>query len=237
MAEASKCRNKIGRKCGFVKYDKILFEVSSLCNVRCVWCWMYNSKRKDMGLMSLDSFKKAVDLSADYLRKKRFPVILQHRGEALLHPHFFEMLHYARDKGATIGGIHTNLSVPLDMEKFMKSPLPSILVNMGGITREIHEKVMRGSNFQLVVDNLRAIFKEICRSRSNKEVFLKINPTKYNVTQLHETSRFFESLGGNPNNVKIGRTAFFLPQEASREEIRRFFFKHSLKGGRPLADV
>jgi hypothetical protein len=184
---------------------------------------MYNSSRKDMGLMDMQSFRTAVDLSADYLKEKRFPVVLQHRGESLLHPGFFEMLRYAGDKGLNIGGIHTNFNVSVDMERLVESPLPSILVNMGGITRDIHEKVMRGSSYDLVVENLKSILRKIRVQRSDKKVFLKINPTKENFFQLGDAPAYFESLGGDPSNFQIGRTAFFLPHEASREEIEDYF--------------
>jgi MoaA/NifB/PqqE/SkfB family radical SAM enzyme len=184
---------------------------------------MYNSNRKDTGLMSMDGFKRAIDLSAAYLKKRRFTAILQHRGESFLHPDFYEMLDYACAQGIRIGGIHTSLSVELDIDRFMKSPLPFILVNMGGISKDIHEKVMRGSNFQLVVDNLRAILREIRTSGSKKEVFLKINPTKHNISQSDEIAGFFAGLGGKRNNASLGRTSFFLPHEASPEEIEEFF--------------
>ena len=37
----------------FRPYDSIVVETSCICNVRCVWCSMYNSGRMDMGVQKL----------------------------------------------------------------------------------------------------------------------------------------------------------------------------------------
>lgn len=203
----------------FHKYDSIVVETVSICNAKCVWCWMYYSKRKDMGLMSLENFKIFIDLNYKYLIKNKIKIVPYHRGEPLLHPDFFEMLDYGHKKGIEYSEFHTNLGVNISLEKLIQSPLPHILVNMGGITKDIHEKVM-GTSFELVTNNLKELIK---LNKANKPIFLKMNVTKQNFHQINELPNFFEQLGGDPKNTIVGKTGFSLPAEASSEEIEIFF--------------
>jgi hypothetical protein len=106
------------------------------------------------------------------------------------------------------------------MALLIEAPLPIILVNVGGTTREIHEKVMPGSSFDLVIRNLKRLLE---LNKPNKPIFLKMNVTKGNYHQINELPRFFEMLGGNPINALIGKMSFSLPAEASAEEIGIFF--------------
>jgi len=208
----------------FYKYDEIVLETSNICNARCIWCWMYTSGRKDMGLMTLENYKKFIDLNYKYLRKHHIKVNPYHRGEALLHPDFFKMLDYGKEKGVEYKEIHSNFSVKLDLEKLINSPLPKIVVNIGGTNKETHDKVMPGSEFMTVVNNLENILK-IMNARS--KIFLKMNVTKYNYTQISELPVFFARLGGDPENVIIGKLSFSLPAEATDKE-RDDFMKNAV---------
>lgn len=203
----------------FYKYDEIVLETSNICNARCVWCWMYTSGRKDMGLMTLENFKKFIDLNCRYLKRHHIKINPYHRGEALLHPDFFEMLAYGKDKGVEFKEIHTNLSVKLDAKKLIEAPLPRIVVNIGGTSREIHEKVMPGSDFLIVTHNLEEILK---LENAKEKIYLKMNVTKYNYNQINELPGFFEKLGGVRQNVIVGQLAFCLPAEATVKERKEF---------------
>ena len=204
----------------FYKYNEVVLETSNICNVRCVWCWMYTSGRKDMGLMSLENFKKFIDLNCTYLKKRHIKVTPYHRGEPLLHPDFFDMLAYGKEKGVEFKEIHTNLSVPLDPQKLIDAPAaPKIFVNIGGIDKETHEKVMPGSDFMKVTGNLKNIL-EI--KDASERIFLKMNVTKHNHKQIAELPDFFEGLGGIRQNVGVGQLSCCIPAEATCEERRQF---------------
>jgi len=107
---------------------QVVIEVSSVCNVRCLWCWMYYFEKKEMGIMSIENFCKVINLNHDFFNQKKITVIPYHRGEPLLHPYFFQMIEYAQTQGIRIGEIHTNLSVPIDINKLAESAIPSIFV-------------------------------------------------------------------------------------------------------------
>ncbi|MDD4183588.1 MAG: radical SAM protein, partial [Candidatus Omnitrophica bacterium] len=97
----------IGRNFGFRFYDTVAIEISNICNARCVWCWMYFSGKKDAGLMSLENFKKIIDLNAGYFKRKNITILPYHRGEPLLHPCFFEMIDYCVKKGVGLRTLST----------------------------------------------------------------------------------------------------------------------------------
>jgi sulfatase maturation enzyme AslB (radical SAM superfamily) len=211
--------NFIKEKLGIINYERIVVETSNLCNCRCVWCWMYFSKKKDMGIMSFENFKSFIDLNVDFL-KKAFSIVPYHRGEPLINQHFFDMLDYAKQNNVNIGGIHTNLSLNINIERLANAPLSYILVNIGGTTQDINQKVMKGSDLELVKKNL----KELIDKNKNKfPISIKMNPTKENLHQIDQLPIFFKELGGNPKNAIIGTTGFSLPNEASKEEVDTFF--------------
>ena len=201
------------------KYIKL--ELCSVCNVRCNWCWMYyDSVQKQTGMMEYDNFKKFMALNTNYLLKNKIRIIPYFNGESLLHPQVFQVLEDISNSGIKMSGLHTNLSLNIDIEKLMSFPLVEFTVNMGGLTKEVHEKVMRGSNFDLVVSNLKRMI------AINKDItFIKINPTKDNVYQLKSIRKFMKDLGGHPDNTVVSTTGFTLPFLATEQEKEEFLSK------------
>jgi pyruvate-formate lyase-activating enzyme len=219
--KALKLQNFIKAFFGLTDKNSIKLEICSLCNVRCAWCWMYyNSVNKPKGIMKYENFKKFINLNSFYFLKKKVRIIPYFNGESLLHPQILQILEDIENNKISMAGLHSNLSINIDIERLMSFSIPRFVVNIGGITKEVHEKVILGSNFGLVTSNLKrmiAINKNI--------VFVKINPTKYNVHQLKDLKKFIMELGGYPQNTIISTTGLSLPFLASREEKEEFFSK------------
>jgi len=212
----------IGQNLGFRFHDTIAIEISNICNARCVWCWMYFPGKKDSGLMSFEDFKKLIDLNASYFKRKNIKILPYHRGEPLLHPCFFEMIDYCVKKGVRLRTLSTNLSVEIDIDRIMSYPFWSIWITLGGITKEVQEKVMPGTSFELVKNNLRKMF---LYNKLKIPIYVKMNPTKDNVHQIEKLGIFVKELGGTEENAVIGTTGFSLPAEAS-EADKEIFFKN-----------
>jgi MoaA/NifB/PqqE/SkfB family radical SAM enzyme len=198
---------------------ELIIETSAICNARCVWCWIYNANKVKPGLMSLEYFKKIIDVNENFLKKGGWLIQPFFRGEALMNPRLFDMLDYLVNKEIDLSyHFDTNLSVQIDVKRLMGFPWKEIRVNLGGITKEVHEKVMRNTNFELVLENLKEMLK------INKDiVYLKVNPTKYNIHQIDKLRDFFVSIGGRPDKVMPYTTAFIIPHAASIEEKKYFF--------------
>lgn len=198
------------------RYDAVTVETSGLCNVRCTWCFQSYNRPDHLGLMTFDNFRRLIELNAGYLRTKRTGIYLHHRGEALLNERLLDMASFAHDAGVSLRNLHTNLNVEWDEERLrrlIESPFPLIIVNVGGTTPQVHERVMQGSRFDRVTDNLRRMLRHPGRDR----VILKMNVTKDNVHQIPELPGLFESLGGNPRKIWVWKLLFIEPAEASAE--------------------
>ncbi|MDD5660332.1 MAG: radical SAM protein [Candidatus Omnitrophica bacterium] len=81
--------------CQLLGYPKrIEIELSSSCNLQCVYCprRFFNNLN---GFLDLGAFKKIVDESAVY---PETVIVLHRRGESLLHPNFIEICEYIRGK-------------------------------------------------------------------------------------------------------------------------------------------
>lgn len=72
-------------------------EPTSICNYRCTFCYQTDetwTKSSDMGMMTLDLFKRAIDEAQGQCEA----VTIASRGEPLLHPQIGPMISYASDK-------------------------------------------------------------------------------------------------------------------------------------------
>lgn len=200
-------------------FNLVKIETSAICNARCVWCWMYNANKIKPGLMSFDSYKKIIDMNIDFFQKGNWHIEPFFKGEALLNPQLFEMLDYTVERKIKLTPrFDTNLSVRFDIAKFMRFPWQKICVNIGGVTKEVHEKVMKNTDFTLVVKNLKKMLK------INRDiVYIKMNATKYNIHQYDMLKEFFEGLGGKRENIRYYNTGFNLSVLATPKEKRYFF--------------
>ena len=133
-----------------------------------------------------------------------------------MHPNFIEMMEYAAAKGVKLGALHTNLALKVNMERLVAVPFAEIIVNIGGTSREVHETVIRRTNWDRVIYNLRALY--CLRERWRRLVRVKMNVVKHNVHQVNNLPAFIENLGGKAEDGILGSTGFALPALASSEE-------------------
>lgn len=201
----------------FMTGSLIKVELSANCNARCSFCWMFQADVKPSGAMTLENFKQFIDINkADFQREK---VRIQpfFNGEALTNPHFFDIMDYLVANKIRLARFDTNLGVKKDMKRLLTYPWPIICINLGGITKEIHEEVMK-TKFEIVVENMKEVF-----AIDKKRIFVKVTPIKTNLHQLKDFPAFIESLGGDPKRVEVGTTGFNTPDLAEEKEMVKFF--------------
>lgn len=201
----------------FIRGNTIKVELSASCNARCSFCWMFQAEQKPNGIMPLEHFRKFIDINKEDFIRSRTRIQPFFNGEALTHPHFFEIIDYIVENGIRLARLDTNLAVRKDMKRLMSYPWPVICVNAGGVTKEVHEKVMK-TKFEVLVENLEQVF-----AINKNRVFLKVTPVKYNVGQLKLFPNFIKQLGGNPKRLEIGTTGFNNPAIAKDKEVVQFF--------------
>lgn len=93
------------------------FQISDVCNLKCPFCYRgRDDYRPDADrFMDFEIFKKAIDEVGGKVPAIRF----NSTGESVLHPHFVEMIKYAKDRGAVEVSFITN-SGAISLEMFEK---------------------------------------------------------------------------------------------------------------------
>ena len=130
---------------------RLWVEPTSICNLSCVMCPNKELAKEQKGFMDFGLFKKIIDEAADFI----FDVHLLHRGEALLHPDFFNMVKYAHTAGI-VTRFHTNGTL-LDEEKARKlieSGLDQFAFSFDGFDKETYESIRVNADFDKTVGNI-----------------------------------------------------------------------------------
>lgn len=135
-------------------FDFLQIEVTSDCNLECTMCLRtalinrWNSME-----IPFETYKKI---------SKVFPhvktVFLQGWGEPLLHKDIFRMIEEAKKAGCSVG-FTTNgtLLTPQTSAELIEADVELIAISVAGATRETHERIRRGSNFEQIVKNVMAL--------------------------------------------------------------------------------
>lgn len=120
-----------------------------------------------LGAMGVELFKKLVDETACHPGTSVAPFF---RGEALLHPHFVELLRYARMKTAGRIMLFTNgLLLNREMsEEILSMKIDHISFSIDSTDKQVYDKVRIGSDFERVIGNVEYFL----QSRKMKELQL-----------------------------------------------------------------
>ncbi len=174
-------------------------DVAVTCNLKCPLCQTgqrRNIKRESK--MSLDNYKKVIDP----LKKHLFTVNLYNWAEPFLNKNIYDIIAYNRDNNiATF--ISSNLNLPIDAERLVKSGLEHLIVSADGIDQEVYEQYRVGGKIDDVTANIKAIV-------AAKKKFNSRYPTiewqclvnKFNEPSLEKTKTFAKSIG--VNEVRFG---------------------------------
>lgn len=134
-------------------------DITDKCNLRCPFCLrVSNPELIENKTMSFDMFQKIIDEgSINGLYGVKLNII----GEPLLHPDVYDFVRYAKEKGLVDVYFNTN-AVLLD-EKIANSlidaKLDRLSISFEGYTKDIYERYRVGSDFDLVLNNIKNIQK------------------------------------------------------------------------------
>lgn len=134
---------------------RITLELTSRCNISCVFC-PRKLLRGKQGDLDVGLAKRLIDEMAEHLPVTLVPFF---RGEPLLHPDWFEILYYAKEKG--IGPIQlTSNGILLDeqnIEKILDLEIDFISFSLDTVDKELYERTRRGGNYDEVVANIKQL--------------------------------------------------------------------------------
>jgi len=156
-------RKKLGRLpvVDFTFPTSINLEITSLCNLSCVHCPSHLSSAaknpKSHGLMTMGLFNKAMDEIDSHGITR---LALHKDGEPLLHPEILTILSRVKQNQPHFVTLITNGQLLTNeiSDALLNNHIDSILFSIGAASRSFYEMV-RGSGFELVLDNIQKFLK------------------------------------------------------------------------------
>ena len=136
---------------GYPPY-RLWVEPTAACNLRCTYCPNKElSRQENLGFMRFSLFQKVIDEARDWVHD----INVHHRGEALLHPRFVDMVNYAGANGV-FTKLHTNATkLNHEMsEAILDSSLDLISFSFDGFEKATYERYRRRAKFEVVLDNI-----------------------------------------------------------------------------------
>lgn len=185
----------------------VMFDVTNLCNARCVHC--PQSLRDEDGEVpaflrdkehqSLDAFRRVIDECAehgvDFVR-------ITADGEPLVHPHLFEMLEYARDRGVGPVGLTSNASLLRAdrAQRLLDSGVAMVDFSLDAASQETFDKIRVGLSFERTVGNVERFLALRDAQRSPVKVIVSFVKQEGN---LHEVEAFRARWEGRVDEVVV----------------------------------
>ena len=128
-------------------------EVTNACNLKCIMCHREVMTR-EIGFMDFELFKECARQGIEMGVKMIVPF---NYGESLLHPELINMVEYIKSRSKeTAVKINTN-GMLLSREYargLMNAGIDEITFSLEGCTKERHEKIAIGSNYERILANL-----------------------------------------------------------------------------------
>ena len=163
----------------------VQIEPSSICNYRCVFCFMTDAKFSDkksphMGTMSLDSYKKIIDQIEDNVQF----VTLASRGEPLVNKNLGKMLSYSKNKFLALK-INTNASLLTEqnIHDILSNNVSTVVFSADAADKELYEKLRVRGKFEKVIKNIK-LFKEIKEKQySQQKIITRVSGVKFSESQ------------------------------------------------------
>jgi mycofactocin biosynthetic radical S-adenosylmethionine protein MftC len=179
----------------------ITWEITHLCNLRCVHC-LSASSAASPGELSFDECKGIVDQLAAL---KVFEINFG-GGEPLLKDFFLPLLRYIHTKGI-VTCISTNGTALTDeaVDCFTSSPLVNVQVSLDGATPEVNDSIRGRGTYQKIIQGIERL--------AGKNIPLSINTvvTSLNFTQLSRLKDLAKSYGAR---LRVSR---FRPSGRARQ--------------------
>jgi MoaA/NifB/PqqE/SkfB family radical SAM enzyme len=190
----------------------VLFEPTSICNLRCIMCYQsdksftgdnvkLNSNKKMMGHMSLDLFKISID-ECDQEGAKA--ISIGSRGEPMLNVKFNDMLDYLSTKKNFFDvKINTNGSAlnEKNCNKILDSNVNIIVISSDGENKDLYEKIRINGNFDKLLKNVELLMNIREKNYKNSKLEIRISGVYFHKDQNSE--KFFKFWKDRVDNVSF----------------------------------
>jgi MoaA/NifB/PqqE/SkfB family radical SAM enzyme len=170
-------------------------EPTSRCQLKCVMCprtvfsdeWVNG----DMPLPAYTNISR-------YFHLVKY-VHLQGWGEPLLHPELPAMVAIAKAEHCKVSLTTNGILLTQNMsEELIRKGLDTIVISIAGAVRVTHEDIRRGSHFEQIIDNVKALANLKLETRSKTPmIVLSFLMTKTNISELPDAVGLAKDMGGN----------------------------------------
>lgn len=125
-----------------------------MCNAHCDMCTI-DDWQKPPRIMQNKEFEKFVDDLVPFKEKIDY-VTLHCNGEPLMDKRLHEKTRYLKDNGFRGTGFATNGSLLTEKrsDELIKAGLDTIIISLDGVTKETHERIRKGLNYNKIVENV-----------------------------------------------------------------------------------
>lgn len=187
---------------------------ASICNLQCEFCpcgrahsdlWT-EDKKKSIGIMDFEIFKKIVDDCAQFPDKIKV-LRLYKEGEPLINPSFVKMVEYAKQSNhfrsidTTSNG--TLLNPKLNRE-IVAAGLDRINISVEAMDSEGYKKISNANiDFERFLDNLRDLYE----NKGNLHIFCKTMAENYKTSFEETKERFYKTFGDICDEITVERMA------------------------------
>lgn len=190
----------------------VLFEPTSICNLRCVMCYQsdktftgdkvkLNSNKEMMGHMSLDLFKKSID---ECDREGAKAISIGSRGEPMLNVKFNDMLdHLSTKKNFFDIKINTNGSAlnEKNCNKILDSSTNIIVISCDGENKDLYEKIRINGNFDKLLKNVDLLTNIREKNYKNSKLEIRISGVYFHEEQ--DSEKFYKFWNDRVDNVSF----------------------------------
>lgn len=208
---------------------RLVFELTNACNLNCIMCGRNAADFKPT-MFDMEVFK-----SFEPMMDKVEEVTLMGWGEPTVHPHFTEMLKIINEHSARKYFCTNGMNLAKVKESIFKYNVDVFAVSVDGATYETNARIRRGSDLNIITENL----KEIVREKKEKGlkypwinfVFCAMDS---NIHELPDLVRLAAEIG--IEEVKVVYLTVFdenLLQETlwGKEEKVKKYFEEAVKVG------
>ena len=187
---------------------EIRFEVTNICNAKCIMCPREKMKRPQ-GVLDMALYKRVLD---EAVCAGANQVSLENYGEPFMDPYLAERVRYAKSKGMAVFTItNAHFLDTKTSENIIQAGLDKLRISMYGTTKDIYEKIHVGLDYDKILDNVQGLFdakKRLGRDNPKVEMyFLLLDENKH---QMEDFKRKWSDIADDisiwrPHNWSDGR--------------------------------
>lgn len=196
---------------------EVNIEITSYCNLSCPMCGRV-SKNTPSAYMDISHFKKIIDQIKDYTE---LVFLSAGVGEPITHPKISEMLAYCRkSKVKTLVSSNATLFSEKKINQILENPPDQLILSLDGVTKETHESIRIGSNFEKTMNYVSKLCSEKVK-RKLKKPFI-ICQMIFMPQNQNEALDFYEKWKSVPgvNAVRVKRMNLVKGSDMEDEQLK-----------------